>query len=123
MSDLTLAAAVDHCMTATALLELHLTCRLVQLIELAGGVGASYELSGQLHVHPVIHSQGKLRYTHAVIKAVLDEEVDKRALRRLLRDTAVEEEEDLDPHPIKCQRLREPVVYCYTEEVITFRRH
>ena len=80
MGGLALAAAVDHCMTATALLELHLTCRLVQLIELAGGVGASYELSGQLHVHPVIHSQGKLRHYPTLIDARFDKEVDERAL-------------------------------------------
>ena len=80
VSDLALAAAVDHSQTATTLLELHLTGRLVQPVELAGGVGASDELPGQLHVHPVIHSQRKLRHSPALIQAVLDEEVDEGAL-------------------------------------------
>ena len=76
MGGLALAAAVDHSLAATALLELHLAGRLVQLVELTGGVGASDELSGQLHVHPVVQSQGKLRDSQALIEAVLDEEVD-----------------------------------------------
>ena len=54
MSDLALAAAVNHSLAAAALLKLHLAGRLVQLAVLAGGVGASDELPGQLHVHPVI---------------------------------------------------------------------
>ena len=58
MDDLTLAAAVDHSMTPTALLKLHRAARLVQPVELTGGVGASDELPGQLYVHPVICSQG-----------------------------------------------------------------
>ena len=49
MGDLALAAAADHSLAATALLELHLTGRLVQLVELVVEVGASDELSGQLH--------------------------------------------------------------------------
>ena len=44
VSDLTLAAAVDHSQAATTLLKLHLTGRLVQPVELTGGVGASDEL-------------------------------------------------------------------------------
>ena len=56
MSDLALATAVDHRLASAALLELHLTGRLVQLVELAAGVGASDELPRQLHVHPVIQS-------------------------------------------------------------------
>ena len=77
MSDLTLAAAVDRSPAATAHLEFHMAGRLVQLVELAGGVAASDEHPGQLHVHSVIHSQGKLRHAHALIKKELDEEVDK----------------------------------------------
>ena len=61
MGDLALAATVDHSLAATVLLELYLAGRLVQLVELAGGVGASYELPGQLHVHPVVQSHRKLR--------------------------------------------------------------
>ena len=80
MSDLAFAAAVDHRHAPTTLLELHLTGRLVQPVELAGGVGASDELSGQLHIHPVIQGQGKLRHPQVLIKAVLDEEVDEGAL-------------------------------------------
>ena len=83
VDDLTVAAAVDHSKTPTTLLELNLG-RLIQLVTLAGGVGALDELSRQLHVHPIVRSQGKLRHDHAVIEAVLDEEVYKRALRRLL---------------------------------------
>ena len=49
MNGLTLAAALDHSLIATTLLELHLATRLIQLVELAGGVGASDELSEQLH--------------------------------------------------------------------------
>ena len=44
MGDLALAAAVDHSLTATTFLELYLAGRLVKLVELAGGVGASNEL-------------------------------------------------------------------------------
>ena len=80
MGGLALAAAVDHGLTATALLELHMAGRLVQLVELACGVGASYELPGQLHIHPVVQSEGKLRHSPTLIEAVLDEEVDQRAL-------------------------------------------
>ena len=80
MSDLALAAAVDHCLAPTALLELHLAGRLVQLVELAGGVGASDELPGQLHIHPVIKGQGEPWHPQVLIKAVLDEEEDKRTL-------------------------------------------
>ena len=80
MSDLALAAAVDHSLAATTVLELHLAGRLVQLVELAGGVGASDELPGQLHVHPIIHCQGELWHSQALINAVLDEEVYERAL-------------------------------------------
>ena len=65
MGSLTLATAVDHSLAATTLFELHLTSGLVQLIELAAGVGASYELPGQLHVHPVIQSQCQLRHSQA----------------------------------------------------------
>ena len=82
MGDLALTAAVDHSLAATTHLELHLPGRLVQLVELAGGVGASDELPGQLHVHPVVHSQGKLRHSSAMIEAVLDEEVGPRTLAR-----------------------------------------
>ena len=78
VSDLALAAAVDHSLAAAAQLELHLAGRLVQAVELAGRVGASDELPGQLHVHPIVHSKGKLRHSPALIEAVLDEEVDKR---------------------------------------------
>ena len=77
---LTLATAVDHSFAATALLELYLAGRLVQLAELACGVGASDELSGQLHVHPVIQSQGELRHAKALVEAELDEVVYIRAL-------------------------------------------
>ena len=49
MGDLALAAAVDHSLAATALLELHLAGRLVQLVEHVVEVGASDELPGQLH--------------------------------------------------------------------------
>ena len=80
MGDLALAAAVDHCLTATATLELHLAGRLVQLVMLAGGVSASYELPGQLHVHPVVQGQRKLRHSQALIETVLDEEVDERTI-------------------------------------------
>ena len=80
MGDLTLAAAVDPGLAAATLLKLHLACRLVQLVELTGGVGASDELPGQQHVHPVVHSQGKLRYSPTLIEAALDEEVYERAL-------------------------------------------
>ena len=66
MSDLTLFTAVDHSLTATALLEFHLAGRLVQAVVLAVGVGASYELPGQLHVHPVIHCQRRLGYAHTL---------------------------------------------------------
>ena len=45
MVNLTLAAAVDHSKATTALLELHLAGRLVQLVELATRIGASNELS------------------------------------------------------------------------------
>ena len=82
MSDLTIAAAVYHSLAATAVLELYLAGRLVKLVELAGGVGASDELPGQLHVHPIVQSQGKLRYAQATIEATLNEEVDERALTR-----------------------------------------
>ena len=54
MGDLTITAAVDHSLAATALLELYLASGVVQLIELAAGVGASDELPGQLHVHPIV---------------------------------------------------------------------
>ena len=80
MSDLTLFAAVDHSPTPTALLELYLASRLIQSIEFAGGVGASDELPGQLHVHLVIQSQGQLRHSQALIKTVFDKKVDERAL-------------------------------------------
>ena len=46
MGGLALAAAVNHSLAPTALLELYLVGRLVQLVVLAGGVGASYELPG-----------------------------------------------------------------------------
>ena len=75
VGDLALAAAVDQSLAAAAQLELHLAGRLVQLVEFAGGVGASYELPGQLYVHPVIQSQCKPRHAHALLEAVLDEEV------------------------------------------------
>ena len=61
MGGLALAAAIDHSLAPTTLLELYLAGRLVQLVELAGGVGAADKLLGQLHVHPVVHSQGKFR--------------------------------------------------------------
>ena len=80
MSDLAFAAVVDHSQTATTLLELHLAGRLVQPVELAGGVGASDELLGQLHIHPVIQGQGEPWHPQVLIKAVLDEEVDEGAL-------------------------------------------
>ena len=53
--DLTLATAVDHSKAATTLLELHIGGQLQPVVDLAGGVGASYELPGQLHFHPIIH--------------------------------------------------------------------
>ena len=81
MSDLALATAVDHSQTATTLLELHLAGRLVQPVELAGGVGASYELPGQLHVHPVIYSYSDLGHDYVMIEAVLDEDVYEWALK------------------------------------------
>ena len=80
MSDLALTTAVDHSPTPTALLELHLAGRLVKAVELAGGVGASDEFPGKLHVHLVIQSQGQLRHSQALIKAELDKKVDIRAL-------------------------------------------
>ena len=46
MGGLAFAAAVDYSLAATTLFGLHLTSGLVQLIELAAGVGASYELPG-----------------------------------------------------------------------------
>ena len=76
MDGLALATAVYHRLAATALLELDLSGRLVQLVELAAGVGASYELPGQLHVHSVVQSQRKLRHSQALIEAILDKEVD-----------------------------------------------
>ena len=79
VGDLTLAAAVDHSM-ATALLELYLAGRLVKLAVLAAGVGASNELPGHLHVHPVVQIKCELRYSQVVSEAVLDEEVDERTL-------------------------------------------
>ena len=82
MGDLALTTAVDHCQTSTTLLELHLAGRLVQPVELAGGVGASDELPGQLHVHPIIYDQRRLGNSHALIEAKLDEEVDEWALTR-----------------------------------------
>ena len=85
MSDLTLAAAVDRRLAATALLELHLAGRLVQAVVLAGGVGASDELSGQLHVHPIIYSQSQSGHAHAVIEGVLDKEVDERTFTHLIK--------------------------------------
>ena len=54
MGGLTLLTAVDHRHALLALLELHLAGRPIQLVELADGVGASDELPGQLHVHPII---------------------------------------------------------------------
>ena len=80
MGGLALPAAVDHRQAATTLLKLYLAGRLVKLVELAAGVGASDEIPGQLHVHPVIRSQGELRYAGAMVEAELDEEVYERAL-------------------------------------------
>ena len=82
MGGLALAAAVYYSLTATALLELHLSGRPVKLVELAGGVSASYELPGQLHVHPIIQSQSELWYPSALTKAALCKKVYKRALTR-----------------------------------------
>ena len=66
MGELALTVAVVHSLAAAALLKLHLAGRLVQLVVFAGGVGASVELSGQLHVHSVIQSQGELRHARSV---------------------------------------------------------
>ena len=54
MCNLTISTTIYNSMTTTTLLELYVSCRLVQPVELTGGVGASYELPGQLHVHPII---------------------------------------------------------------------
>ena len=79
MGGLTLAAAVDRRHAATTLLELYLAGRFVQAVELAGGVGASDELPGQLHIHPVAQSQDKFRHAHTLLETVLHEEVYTRA--------------------------------------------
>ena len=62
MSNLTISTTIYNSMTATTLLKLYMSCRLVQPIELAGRVATSYELPGQLHVHSIIQSQGQLGY-------------------------------------------------------------
>ena len=80
MGELALTVAVVHSLAAAALLKLHLAGRLVQLVVFAGGVGASVELSGQLHVHSVIQSQGELRHAKALVEAVLGKEVYIRTL-------------------------------------------
>ena len=80
MRGLALTAAIDHSSTTTTLLKRHLAGRLVKLVELAAGVGASDELPGQLHIHPVVRSQGELWYSKAMFEAELDEEVYERAL-------------------------------------------
>ena len=80
MGDTTLATAVDDCPATTAKLKLHLPGRLVQLVKLAGRVGASNELPGQLHVHPIVQSQRELGHSQALIEAELDEEVYIRTL-------------------------------------------
>ena len=79
MGGLAFAAAVDHSLAATALLELYLSGRPVKLAMLASGVGAAYELPGKLHIHPVIQIQCELRHSQASVEAELDEEVDERA--------------------------------------------
>ena len=56
MGDLALAAAVDRHLAPTALLELHLGFRLIQLVALTSGVSAPDELFGQLHLHPLVYS-------------------------------------------------------------------
>ena len=97
MSDLTVAAAVDHSLASTALLKLYLACRLVKLVELAAGVGASDEIPGQLHVHPVVCSQGNLRHSSAMFETKLDEEVYERALTGRSGVGVVQAVEQCDP--------------------------
>ena len=80
VDSLALLAAVYNCLAPATILKLDLASRLIQLVELAGGVGASYKLPGQLHVHTVVQGQGKLRYSHAVLEPGLDKEVYERAL-------------------------------------------
>ena len=54
MGNLALAAAVDHSLTSTTLLELHLASRLVQLVVLTGGLCTAKEATAQLPSHVVI---------------------------------------------------------------------
>ena len=82
MGDLAHTAAVAHSLTAATLLELQLAGRLVEAVELAGGVGTSDELPGQLHVFPVIQIQGKLWHAQAFLEARFDKEVDEGTLAR-----------------------------------------
>ena len=97
MGNLELTAAVDHCIAAAALLKLHLAGRLVQAVELAGGVGAPDKLPRQLHAHPIVQSQSRLRYAHALVEAVLDEEVYEGALACRSKAAFVEKLDDLLP--------------------------
>ena len=89
MGGLTLPTAIDHHMTATALLKLYFAGRLVQLVEVAAGVSASNELPGQLHVHPVVYSKCQFRHSQALIETVLNEEVDERALTSRFKSRVV----------------------------------
>ena len=91
MSDLAPATAVDHCLAATTLLELHLSLRLVESIVLAGRVGASDELFRKLHVHPLVHCQRRLGHPSPLVEAGLDEEVHEQALAGRPRPPQLEE--------------------------------
>ena len=98
MGDLTLAATVDHSSATSALLELHLACRLVQLVMLTAVVGASNELPGQLHVDSIIHIQDHHRHAHAQIKTVLNIKIYERALAGRSRGGVADNPEDHHPY-------------------------
>ena len=71
---LALATAVDHCLAATALFELHLASRLVQLVVLAAGVGASKKAAAHLLSHVIICGHYRARHAQALLKTALDKE-------------------------------------------------
>lgn len=57
VSDLTLAAAVNHSQTPTTLLELHLATGQLQLAVLTAGACTSKKATTELYTHVIVYSQ------------------------------------------------------------------
>ena len=103
MSGLALATAIDHSSTATTLFKRHFAGRLIQLAELAGGVGASNELPGQLQLHPIIRIQRQSRYCQALTKAVPKKEEKEGAVTNLCSIRTLKDTQDQKPQAHELQ--------------------